>query len=223
MKRENGVIKDYIAWLKSIGCRFYTPLKEDTRDYISETEGRVVGSIGGYNEHGYCFSGNTQIEFVNDFVKTITYTTKFTAILDYEKTGQSGHAVALASRPGPSSAEDHGLFFSCDASSSTVFSTGFSKNWTMICTSYPNSGQLNIWHNKTGFIYDGNGLLTRIQDGVIYDNYTKTISQSNFPFMGDNDMVIGGVKGSSGDRWRGTIGNVLLFDRELTQEELNKL
>lgn len=201
---------------------FNAPLTSDLIDTISGNTGIIRnGSQGQFNKDGLTFS-RCVLEFNNDWIKTVKFNTPFTILFSYKKTGQSGHATLM--NTWITTSNPVGILIECNNGTPSNLTCSFTKSGyvRMSAVGYPNSGIVNVQHHKCGFSYDGNGNLTRIQDGIITDN-TNTITQSNFQNFTNTTLCFGGSISYNGDYWQGTIGNILIFDKVLSQDEINNL
>ena len=201
---------------------FYAPLTNDLVDRMSGNAGTLSGSMGSFTEYGMTFN-HTRVVWTSGFWNTITYNTPFTILADYKRTGSnSEHMHIINSSPGPGVAVERGFDICCRNGYQNNLITGVIKNWVNYGVSSPNTSLVNTQHILTGFIYDGNGHITRVQDGII-TNETYTISESNFPDFVGTIFCIGGLNNYTKDYWIGTIGNVMLFDRVLYQENITSM
>lgn len=201
---------------------FNAPLTNNLQDVVSGTVGIIKrGSQGTFTQDGMLFK-SCVLEFDNNWIKNVKYDTPFTILFSYKKTSQSGHATLMSTWVKTSNPV--GILIECNNSTPTNLTCSFTKSGyvRMSAVGYANSGVINVQHHKSGFSYDGNGTLTRIQDGIITAN-TNVITQSNFQNFAQTTLCFGGSISYNGDHWAGTIGNILIFDKELTQEEINKL
>lgn len=217
MRRELKKIKKQI-----IQPIFNAPLTSDLIDTVSGSTGIIrSGAQGQFTSDGLTFN-NCVLEFSNDWIKTVKFNTPFTILFSYKKTGQSGHATLM--NTWITTSNPVGILIECNNNTPSNLTCSFTKSGyvRMSAVGYPDSGIVNVQHPKCGFSYDGNGKLTRIQDGIITDN-TNTISQSNFQDFANTTLCFGGSISYSNDYWQGTIGNILIFDKVLSQDEINNL
>ena len=217
MRREYKEIEQ-----QTIQPIFFAELKSDLKDKVSGSTGAIRrGVCGQFTSEGLTFN-NCVLEFNNDWIKTVTFNTPFTILFSYKKTGQRGHATLMSTWV--TTSNPVGILIECNNSTPTNLTCSFTKSGyvRMSAVGYANSGVVNVQHHKSGFSYDGNGTLTRIQDGIITVN-TNVITQSNFQNFAQTTLCFGGSISYNGDNWAGTIGNILIFEKVLTQEEINML
>ena len=201
---------------------FYAPLTNDLVDRISGNAGTLSGSMGSFSEYGMTFN-HTRVVWTSGVWNNITYNTPFTILADYKRTGSNNeHMHIINSSPGPGVTVERGFDICCRNGYQNNLITGVIKNWVNYGVTIPNTILINTQHILTGFIYDGNGHITRVQDGII-TNETYTISESNFPDFVGTVFCIGGLNNYTKDYWVGTIGNVMLFDRVLYQENITSM
>ncbi len=201
---------------------FYAPLTSDLIDRVSGTAGLLYGSLGTYSDQGLSFNHN-RILWTSGRWNNITYSTPFTLLADYKRTGSNNeHMHIVNTSPGPGVTVERGLHICCREGQQNNLITSLLYHWVDYGVTSPNTCQINTQHILTGFSYDGNGHITRIQDGVITTE-TYTISPDKFPDMLGTVFCIGGLHNYNRDYWIGTIGNVMLFDRVLNQMEITSM
>ena len=201
---------------------FYAPLTNDLIDVMSGIAGTLSGSLGSYTEQGLTFNHN-RVVWTYGYWNKITYDTPFTILVDYKRTGSNTeHMHIINSSPGPGINVERGFDIACRNGYQNNLITGVIKNWVNYGVTSPNTSLVYTQHILTGFIYNGNGLITRVQDGII-TNDTYIISPSNFPDFTETIFCIGGLNNYYKDFWIGTIGNVMLFDRELSQANITSM
>ena len=123
----------------------------------------------------------------------ITYSTPFTILVDYKRTGSNTeHMHIINSSPGPGVSVERGFDIACRNGYQNNLITGVIKNWVNYGVTSPNTALINTQHILTGFIYDGNGHITRVQDGII-TNETYTITPDHFPDFTGTVFCIGGL------------------------------
>lgn len=201
---------------------FYAPLTNDLIDYVSGIAGTLYGNIGTFSEQGLTFNHN-RIVWTSGRWNNISYNTPFTILADYTRTGSNNeHMHIVNTSPGPGVNVERGIDICCRNGSQNNLITGLSKTFVFYGITSVNTCLINEHHILTGYIYDGNGLITRVQDGVITDE-TYTISPNNFPDFAGTFFCIGGLHNYNKDYWVGTIGNVMFFERALSQHDITSM
>ncbi len=201
---------------------FYAPLTSDLQDLVSGTYGTLYGTQGTFTDRGMVFNHN-RVLWTSGWWDDITYNTPFTILADYKRTGSNTeHMHIINSSPGPGVSVERGFDIACRNGYQNNLITGVIKNWVNYGVTSPNTALVNTQHFLTGFIYDGNGHITRVQDGIITSE-TYTISPSNFPDFAGTYLCIGGLNNYYKDFWIGTIANVMIFDRVLSQVNITSM
>lgn len=202
---------------------FYAPLMSDCKDYVSGNFGVPLDTVITYTADGMYFENN-YVSFSTGWWQNITYNTPFTILFDYKRMDNvvNRHMSIVCTG---SYGNDRGIRCYCHNGSYNALRVGINYSPSYATThtiSTPNTATLNVAHIKTGFIYDGNGTLTRVQDGVITSE-TKVYSQGLFPNFSNLPLTIGGLYDYGVDYWIGTISHVMIFDSALSQEEINTI
>lgn len=202
---------------------FFAPLTSNTQDVISGATGQTYGTLGSYTSNGLEFQDG-YVSFSTGCWQQFNYNTPFTIIFDYQRDASvSGqHMTVVSTCRGT---ETKGLHCYCHNGALNKVRVGLinsgvsSVNTTVAMDS---TSLLHTFHVKTGFIYDGNGTLIQIQDGVI-TNHTLSFTTSTFPSFAGLPFSIGGFLNYYLDRWIGTIRNVRIYDYALSQKELDTI
>ena len=219
MKREEFINSNYIDRLISLCCRFYLPLNTDYTDVIGNNTGTVAGSVGSFdNDKGLRFTGNGGLYFPNTVFNWLGYNQSFTALVDFYLMQPPGNFAkmfvfvpnsnVLAMEKGLSfSIPDGNLIYAhmCEGSYVNAFgNTGYSYN---------------AQYNKFGLAYDGSTHVFHIIENGIISQSSNTCSSWT---SGYTNLYIGRVQYNSG-LFNGYIRNLMVFDKALTQQEINKL
>lgn len=225
MRREAIKPQSYIDWLKSLGCVFYAPLIVDTIDIINNQNATRNGNAGTFNANGYNVSGGTTLSWANWFIKTVKYTQPLTVLLDYRLTTKgSVHRRLVFTTPRIGGSNEHGMIISWENGGGNNATFGFRNASSVYSATTASAMTLNTSYVKNGFIYDGNGVITAVKNGIITST-TRAITSSNFSSipMTDNNFNLFGVPTYSSDRWSGSCKNAMMFNRALTQDEINAI
>lgn len=209
------------------GLIFWAPLTSNTVDVVSGDTGTIHGNPGAYTAEGLDFN-RAYVSFTSGCWQNFNYSTPFTVICDYKRTGEDvgAHMHIVTNN---TSSYDRGFLIYCQARYCNNMRVGLVHTYGSASATnqetlggIDNTAILDSMYVNSGFIYDGNGTITRIQNGVI-TNVTKTYSQADFPNFTNVPLGIGGALGTNLNHWIGYIRNVRIYDHALTSKELEAL
>lgn len=214
MKREHIKQQEqsYIDYLKSLDCCLYAPLTVDNDDLIQGATPDTYGSVSTRDDKGLYFNGSSGLKF-SESLFSYGYDQSFTMICDFYMTQLTGSYYTILSFIKNSY---HQGQTSCkiDIPNHTFYASINFRNWNNITGS---SVSANVQYNKMGLEYDSSEHKFHIiQGGVISGNQNVAGIVSNDP------LWIGSLEFNS-EFMRGYMRNIMVFNRCLTQSELQQL
>lgn len=214
MKREHNIEQSYIDWLKSIGCVNYFPFLTDNTDVISLTTATLNGSVGNYDStKGLNFTGNGGLRLPNTLFSWMGYNQSFTALIDMYITASSGYGkIFYWNYDGHQSNREKGFSHSyIDRQPYAHIDNG---NWTN--SVYTGTVNYNQQYVKCGLVYYGDThKFSIIMDGVIQNVWNTATGWND----ADKYCYIG--RGYSNDPFKGYLKNFMVFNRVLSQSEID--
>lgn len=214
MKREHTTEKYYIDWLKSIGCVNYLPLLTNNTDLISGETATIRGNVGSYDQtKGLDFIGNGGLLLPNTLFSWMGYNQSFTALIDMCITTSSGYGkIFYWNFYGHQSNREKGL--SHNYGYRQPYAHIDNGNWEN--SVYPGTVNYDQQYVKCGLVYYGDThKFSVIMDGVIQNVWNTATGWND----ADKYCYIG--KGYSNDPFKGYLKNFMVFNRSLSQSEID--
>lgn len=215
MKREHKSEQSYIDWLKSLGCVFYAPLDQDNGliDLISVTTAQIGQGSATYNYTEGCYFIEKNSTLNSNAIHW------YDINLDFPRTGYVQFSYLMELKPTYAQYQSSSNLGAC-------FCFPCLKGRTMLAND-DSCLTLNTWTKTAStFIQDGSNYSYRYKDGTaIWSNRYGAAQWSSVA-----SSALTGVELQQCPTWgglyentKGYYKNIMIFNRQLTQQEINEI
>ena len=214
MRREHIILDSGIQPV------FYVPLTTDNVDIVSGQGPISTSNVSTHNSNGVSLS-NGWLAYSSSLFSWMNYNTSFTILADFRGSNfSSGWRKVCTFSSTTSPYYEVGLSVSKDSGNVKYGSMRYDHDGVADLNNVVGSTtSSNVMYNKCGLVYDGNTHLFRlIENGLISQNTSYTV----YGVRNDCDFYIGKSTGS-GAYWYGYIRNVMIFNKALTEQEIQEL